>query len=100
VIAFELLAPPGGKNPRVLRAELQLPGRPSMATPIARSTLAATVDKLTATRGDEVSLSVDGELVDSAASERIHVRATTFVRDVVKAAEQHGADLGVGGGMR
>jgi hypothetical protein len=99
-LALELFVPPTGKNPRIQRAELQLPGRPPMATPTARSTLTATIDKLEATRGGELRLSVDGELVDSAASQRVHLHATTFIRDIVKSAAIVGASLGAGGGMR
>jgi hypothetical protein len=99
-IALELVVPAGGQGVRIERAELQLPGRATTTTPIARSTLVARVDKFEPTRGGEVSLSVEGDLVDAAAAHHIRVRATTFVRDVVKAAALYGGSLGASGGMR
>jgi hypothetical protein len=108
-LALELLVPAGTHAApiaaRVERAELVVPGRPPAATPGARSTLAAKVDKLAATRGAPLTVAVDGDISVSGSSWRVRAQATTFVRDVVKANDVYGAGaagprFGVDAGLR
>jgi hypothetical protein len=98
-LGVELFASPDGKRVTVERAELSVPGRPALATPLAHSSLVAKVDKLEHARGGAVSLSLDGELSDSTGSYRLHVQATTFVRDVVTAKALYGSRAGLGAGL-
>jgi hypothetical protein len=98
-LGVELFASPDGKRVTVERAELSVPGRPALATPLAHSSLVAKVDKLERARGGAVSLSLDGELSDSTGSYRLHVQATTFVRDVVTAKALYGSRAGLGAGL-
>ncbi len=96
--AAELFASADGKRVRVDRVELSLPGHSPLATPLARSTLAAKIDKLEHARGGAVSLSLEGDLGDSTGTFHVRVQATTFVRDVVSARAIYGGKLGPGGG--
>jgi hypothetical protein len=84
-LALELFASSDGKRVEVNRAELLVPGRSPVATPLARSTLVAKVSKLEPVRGGAASLTVDGTIGDSSGTWRVHMQATTFVRDVVDA---------------
>jgi hypothetical protein len=84
-LALELFASSDGKRVEVNRAELLVPGRAPVATPLARSTLVAKVSKLEPSRGGAAALSVDGTIGDSSGTWRVHLQATTFVRDVVDA---------------
>jgi hypothetical protein len=84
-LALELFASSDGKRVEVNRAELLVPGRSPVATPLARSTLVAKVTKLEPIRGGAASLTVDGTVGDSSGAWRVHMQATTFVRDVVDA---------------
>ncbi|HEX8789680.1 MAG TPA: hypothetical protein VF765_01925 [Polyangiaceae bacterium] len=84
-LALELFASSDGKRVEVNRAELLVPGRAPVATPLARSTLVAKLTKLEAFRGGAAALTVDGTLGDSSGNWRVHLQATTFVRDVVDA---------------
>ncbi len=94
--AAELFASSDGKRVRVDRVELSLPDHSPLATPLARSTLAAKVDKLEHTRGGAVNLSLEGDLGDSTGTFHVRVQATTFVRDVVSARAIYGGKLGPG----
>jgi len=85
-VAVELFVPSGlvaGKDRpvRIDRAQLLVPGQSPLATPAARSSLVAKVDKVDRKRGAEVHVVIDGALGDA----RVHAEATTFVRDLVKA---------------
>jgi hypothetical protein len=91
VLAVSVFVPMTGKDGRVERAELDVPGRATLVTPVARSTLKVTITKLERTRGGEVKIAVDGDLASSAASYHVHADVTTFVRDVVKAAQVYGS---------
>jgi len=84
-LALELFASSDGKRVEVNRAELLVPGRAPVATPLARSTLVAKVTRLEPVRGGAAALSVDGTLGDSTGTWRVHLQASTFVRDVVDA---------------
>jgi hypothetical protein len=84
-LALELFASSDGKRVEVNRAELLVPGRSPVATPLARSTLVAKLSKLEPARGGAASLTVDGAIGDSSGTWRVHMQATTFVRDVVDA---------------
>jgi hypothetical protein len=103
-VAVDLFVPSGlvaGKDRpvRIDRAQLLVPGQSPLATPAARSTLVAKVDKMDRKRGAEVHVVIDGALGDA----RVHAEATTFVRDVVKASAIYdvGAPrLGGDGGAR
>jgi hypothetical protein len=92
-LALELFAASDGKRVEVDRAELLVPGRSPVATPLARSNLIAKVSKLEPTRGGVVALSVDGTIGDSSGTWRVHLQATTFVRDVVDAKAIHASAL-------
>jgi hypothetical protein len=92
-LAVSVFVPTAGKEGRVERAELDVPGRATLVTPVARGTLKVTIAKLERTRGGEVKLAVDGDVASSAASYHVHADVTTFVRDVVKAAQIYGAGL-------
>lgn len=85
---------------RVERAQLVLPGRPAIATPAAHSTLVVKVSALEHERAGSLSLSLEGDLGDSISTRRIHVEASTFVRDIVKAAALYGPTPPAAGGMR
>jgi hypothetical protein len=84
-LALELFASSDGKRLEVNRAELLVPGRSPVSTPLARSTLVAKVTKLEPVRGGAASLTIEGTLGDSSGTWRVHLEATTFVRDVVDA---------------
>lgn len=84
-LALELTVSPDGKRVEIERAELLVPGHAPVATPLARSTLVAKLTKLEPVRGGAASLTVDGTLGDSSGNWRVHLQATTFVRDVVDA---------------
>lgn len=84
-LALELFVSSDGKRVEMNRAELLVPGRSPVATPLARSTLVAKLTKLEPVRGGAASLTVDGTLGDSSGAWRVHLQATTFVRDVVDA---------------
>jgi hypothetical protein len=105
-LAFELLATPGGHGAgpivRIERAELVVPGRPSLATPGAQSTLMAKVDKLDASRASPIAIVVDGNIAGAGSSWHVHADATTFVRDIVRATDLYGgpARTGVDSGTR
>jgi hypothetical protein len=107
-LALGLFVPVGGAHgdgsnaPQIERAELLVPGRPPVSTPGAHSTLVAKLDKLTLRRGAAVPIAVDGDLTYAGSRWRVHVEATTFVRDVVRASELYrgGPRLGVDAGMR
>ena len=102
-LALELFASSDGKRVEVNRAELLVPGRSPVATPLARSTLVAKISKLEPTRGGTASLTVDGTLGDSSGTWRVHLQATTFVRDVVDAKAIYASPLralGDAGAMR
>jgi hypothetical protein len=92
-LGLELFASSDGKRVEVNRAELLVPGRSPVATPLARSTLVAKVSKLGPARGGEVSLTVDGTIGDSSGTWRVHMQATTFVRDVVDAKDIYASPL-------
>jgi hypothetical protein len=92
----EIFASSDGKRVAVDRVELSLPGRPSLATPLARSTLVAKIDKLERTRGGAVNVSLEGDLGDSTGTVHVRVEASTFVRDVVTAKALYGARAGAG----
>jgi hypothetical protein len=85
---------------RVERAQLVLPGRPAIATPIAHSTLVVKVSALEHERAGSLSLSLDGDLGDSISTRRIHVEASTFVRDIVKDTALYAPPPPAAGGMR
>jgi hypothetical protein len=89
---------------RIDRAELLLPGRPVIRASIAHPTLKAEVEKWERERGGNVKLSIDGELSDASAHWRVRAMATTFVRDIVKAAALYApstrGDIGADRGMR
>lgn len=95
-ISVELFASPDGKRVAVERAEISLPGKPMLATPLARSTLVARIDHLDKTRGGSVTLTLDGDLSDSTGAAHVHATATTFVRDVVSAKALYGAGIRFG----
>lgn len=102
-LGVTIFASRDGKRVEVERAALRVPGRAPLSTPLARSTLVASIEKLDHARGGVVSLTLDGELADSAGA--AHVRATvkTFVRDVVSAKALYGAvrpGLGDPGSLR
>jgi hypothetical protein len=105
-LALFVAAGPHGAAPsvRIERAELVVPGRPPLATPGAQSTLTAKLDRLDAARATPVALVVDGDISAAGSSWRLHAEATTFVRDVVRAADLYGgasrARAGVDGGTR
>ncbi len=102
-LALELFASSDGKRVEVNRAELLVPGRSPVATPLARSTLVAKISKLEPTRGGTASLTVDGTIGDSSGTWRVHLQATTFVRDVVDAKAIYASPLrafGDAGAMR
>lgn len=90
-LALELFASADGKRVDVNRAELLVPGRAPVATPLARSTLVAKVTKLEPSRGGAASLTVEGTLGDSSGTWRVRLQATSFVRDVVDAKAIYGA---------
>ncbi len=92
-LALELFASADGKRVDVNRAELLVPGRAPVATPLARSTLVAKVTKLEPSRGGAASLTVEGTLGDSSGTWRVRLQATSFVRDVVDAKAIYGAAL-------
>ena len=92
----EIFAGEGGKRATATRITLSVPGHAPLATPLARSSLAVTIDKLEHTRGGTVSLSIEGDLGDSTGTFHVRVRARTFVRDVVSAKAAY--ELGAGGG--
>jgi hypothetical protein len=69
---------------RIERAELVVPGRAPMATPMAHSTLTARFSRFDPTRGSPVVFTVDGTLADAAGAWRVHAEMATFVRDVVR----------------
>jgi hypothetical protein len=99
-LALELLATPGGRGAdpivRIERAELVVPGRPSLATPGAQSTLTAKLDKLDASRASPIAVVVDGNISGAGSSWHVHADATTFVRDVVRAADLYGSPARTG----
>ena len=102
-LALELFASSDGKRVEVNRAELLMPGRSPVATPLAHSTLLAKVSKLEPTRGGTASLTVDGTIGDSSGTWRVHLQATTFVRDIVDAKTIYASPLrafGDAGAMR
>jgi hypothetical protein len=102
-LALELLAPTAGKDARIERAQLLLPGHLPLATPAASSTLTAKVAKLEHARGGAVTWTVDGDLGSPEATWHVHAEGSTFVRDVVKAAALYDAALprfGIDAGMR
>jgi hypothetical protein len=96
-LGVELFASADGKVVTVERADLRMPGRAAVGTPLARSTLVAKIDKLDHARGGAVALSLDGDLGDSSGTWHIHATVKTFVRDVVSAKAIYGAaPLGFG----
>jgi hypothetical protein len=74
----------GAALTRVESTELGVPGAATLLTPIARSTLKATLAKLDHVRGAEVKLTLEGELANAAHGYRVKLEIVTFVRDVVK----------------
>ncbi len=95
--AAQLFASADGKRVSVERAELSVPGHSPLATPLARSTLTATLsqgDKLEHKRGAAVGLTLEGDLGDSTGTFHVRLKATTFVRDVVTARALYGARTG------
>jgi hypothetical protein len=102
-LALELFAPTAGKDTRIERARLLVPGHLPLATPAASSTLRVKVTKLEHARGGGVTLTVDGDLGSPEATWHVHAEGSTFVRDVVKAAALYDAALprfGIDAGMR
>jgi hypothetical protein len=112
-LALELFTPalpsserrPAGATPTgvVRRAELQVPGHAPVTAPPARSTLVAKIEELEPGRGGPLRLSVEGEMGDGTGSWRVRYRASTFVRDIVKASAIYDLGiprLGADGGMR
>jgi hypothetical protein len=102
-LAVEIAASTDGKRVDIARAELLVPGHSPVATPLATSSLHATVTTLDHTRGGAVSLTLDGVLADSTGSYRVHAEEKSFVRDVVSAKAIYGAGLlrfGDAGAMR
>jgi hypothetical protein len=93
-------AHPGAEKLRLERAELTLPNRPTIGFPGAQSTLVASspAPLQLRVRANPVRLVIDGTLGGSGATWRVHAQGTTFIRDIVKAADS----LGLGGdaGMR
>jgi hypothetical protein len=104
-LALELFvtAGPHGAGPvaRIERVELVVPGQVPVATPAAESTLTAKLDRLDSARASPVAVVVDGEIGAAGTSWRVHAEATTFVRDVVRAADAYRgpARTGLDGGM-
>ncbi|MGH7271237.1 MAG: hypothetical protein ACREJ3_12490, partial [Polyangiaceae bacterium] len=74
-----------GVTARIDRAELIVPNRLGLATPIARSTLSVRIEKLAALRGGAVVIAVDGDLQEGPSLAHVHAEESTFVRDVVRA---------------
>ncbi len=68
---------------RIDRLELDVPGEPSIVCPGSSCAVTARVQKLARSRGGDVVITVDGTAAGSRAV-KLHVEATTFVRDVVK----------------
>lgn len=96
--AAELFVSTDGKRVSIDRVELSMPGHSPLATPLARSTLVAKIDKLERARGGAVSLSLEGDLGDSTGTFHVRVQASTFVRDVVSARAIYGGKLGPAAG--
>ena len=95
--AAQLFAAADGKRVNVERVELSMPGRAPLATPLARSTLTATLgqgDKLEHKRGATVAVTLEGDLGDSTGTVHVRVKAATFVRDVVTARAMYAGKLG------
>lgn len=101
-LALEVFASSDGKRVEVERAELLVPGRSPVATPLAHSSLVAKITQLDPTRGGAASLTVDGTIGDSSGTWRVHLQASTFVRDVVAAKAMYASPraFGDGGSMR
>ncbi len=97
--AAHLFASVDGKRVTVERAELSVPNHSPLATPLARSTIVATLsgDKLEHKRGAAVGLTLEGDLGDSTGTFHVRLKATTFVRDVVTARALYGARTGAAG---
>lgn len=101
--AFQLLAPNAGSpserayGARLERAELVVPGRAAFATPVANSTLRATLSRFSPQRGAPLEVSIDGTLGDSAGTWRVHAQIATFVRDVFRSTGQGQRDSIVSG---
>jgi hypothetical protein len=94
--AAALFAGADGKRVTVERVELSVPGHAPLATPLAHSTITATVDKLEPKRGAPLSVTLEGDLGDSTGSFHVRLKATTFVRDVVTARALYAARSGAG----
>ncbi len=88
-IALDLFVPSSdsGTSGAIERAVLLIPGRVPIVTPSARSTLQAKFETFEPARAGTLKLVVDGDLTDAASSWHVHAEVTTFVRDVVRAAE-------------
>jgi hypothetical protein len=94
-IALDLFVPSsdsGGTSAAIERAVLLVPGRVPVVTPSARSTLQAKFEMFEPARAGTLKLVVDGDLKDAASSWHVHAEVTTFVRDVVRAAEILGSE--------
>jgi hypothetical protein len=88
---------------RIERGELRIPAHAPLSIPGAITTLVPTIATLEPVRGGEVKLSIDGDIGDSVATWRVHMEATTFVRDRVEAGTPYGGRpplLATDGGMR
>jgi hypothetical protein len=88
-IAVELTVGSGPGQARVERLQLVVPGRPALLTPTAHGTLVTNGAKLGLNaheRGSPVTLTLDGDLGDAIGTCHVHVEASTYVRDVIRAA--------------
>lgn len=94
-LSVEIFAGEGGKRVSVGRAALSVPGRAPLATPLARSSLTAQIDKLDPARGGAVRLTLEGDVGDSTGTFHVRAKVTTFVRDVVTARAAYGAAAGL-----
>jgi hypothetical protein len=97
-LAAQLFASADGKRVAVERVELSVPGHSPLSTPLAHSTITATVDRLEHRRGAAARVTLEGDLGDSTGMFHVRLKATTFVRDVVTARALYGAKTGSGGG--
>jgi hypothetical protein len=80
-----VVAPTTGKDVRIDRCELGLPGQSTLVSPGARCSIKTTVDTLARVRGGDVRLRFDGVVGTAPRGYTIHAEVTTFVRDLVKA---------------
>jgi hypothetical protein len=96
-LAAQLFAGLDGKRVTVERVELSVPGHAPLSTPLAHSTITATLDRLEHKRGATAGVTLEGDVGDSTGTFHVRVKATTFVRDVVSAHALYGARMGAGG---